>query len=146
MREQVGQSLQSTEAEIARHLETLRAVEQSWALLNRVAKPDLKGLAFVRALQAQTSAALGRMEETDHYLNRLIQLLNGRRSELTLDDPRPIIQALTLLVHGHEYEENQDYAAAHDAYQKALTLAEGDSKNDAALAWAIRQKADKVPR
>src|SRR6185503_18535997 len=70
LRKQVGQSLQSTEAEIARHLETLRAVEQSWALLNRVAKPDLKGLAFVRALQAQTSAALGRAEETDHYLNR----------------------------------------------------------------------------
>ncbi len=65
LQSRVAEALQLTEADIARHIQTLNAAEQSWKLLNRVANPDLKALAFVRALQAQTCAALGRGKESD---------------------------------------------------------------------------------
>src|SRR5258708_25812850 len=101
-RDHVMQSLETTESVIARHLQTLNAAEQSWILLNRVAKPDLKGLAFVRALQAQTADALGRTDDSTQYLDKLMQLLHSRRSEMTLDDPRSIMRALAMLIQGKE--------------------------------------------
>ncbi len=142
-RERVAQSLQTTEADIARHVETLAAAEQSWTLLNRAPKPDLKGLIFVRALQAQTCAALGRHEASEKHLAQLLQLLEDRRSEVTLDDPRSVMRALAMLLQAHDNEQIGRADAAQQAYRHALDIAEHDSKTDVALVWAIRQKAGK---
>src|SRR5258707_635994 len=90
LQSRVAEALQLTEADIARHIQTLNAAEQSWKLLNRVANPDLKALAFVRALQAQTCAALGRGKESEQYIDKLLELLDQRRSEVKTDDPRSV--------------------------------------------------------
>ena len=140
------ESLQVTETDIARHLQTLKAAEQSWILLNRVAKPDLKGLAFVRALQAQTCAALGRMDESKQYLDKLMQLLHSRRAEMTLDDPRSIMRALAMLMQGQEDDDAGRADLAQQNYRHALDIAEHDAKSDAALVWAIHQKIGKMQR
>jgi tetratricopeptide (TPR) repeat protein len=146
LRERVMESLQLTEADINRHIQTLNAAEQSWTLLNRVAKPDLKGLAFVRALQAQTCTALGRKVESEQYLGQLMQLLRSRRNEVRADDPRSVMKALAKLVEGQEYEEKGEKEQAQQAYQQALEIAERDAKSDAALVWAIQQKTAKPTR
>ncbi len=146
MRQHATESLQLAEAEISRHIQTLQAAEQSWILLNRVAKPDLKGLAFVRAIQAQTSAALGRWEDSEKYLDQMLGLLKKRRNEVKLDDPRSIMRALAMLVQAQAYEEAQNVEAAQTAYQHALSIAEHDAKNEAAFVWVIRQKAGKASR
>lgn len=146
IRDRASDALQTVEAEIARHLQTLRAAEQSWILLNRVAQPDLKGLAFVRALQAQTSAALGRIEESDNYLDQLMGLLKRRRNEVQPDDPRSVMRAMAMLVQGQEYEDAQRMEQAAKAYRYALETAEHDAKSDSALVWAIRQKAGRAGR
>jgi tetratricopeptide (TPR) repeat protein len=140
-RDRAAQALQTTEAEIARHVQTLNAAEQSWTLLNRVAKPDLKGLVFVRALQSQTCSALGRHEESDKYLVELVRLLENRRDEVKLDDPRSVMRALAMLLQAYDNEKIGRTEAAQQAYRHALDIAEHDSKTDAALVWAIRQKA-----
>ncbi|MCC7450019.1 MAG: tetratricopeptide repeat protein [Anaerolineae bacterium] len=146
VRQHATESLQTAEAEINRHLQTLQAAEQSWILLNRVAKPDLKGLAFVRAIQAQTSAALGRWEDSDKYLDQMLGLLRKRRSEVKLDDPRSIMRALAMLLQAQDYEEAQNVEAAANAYQHALSIAEHDAKSEIAFVWAIRQRAGKENR
>jgi len=142
----VMESLQVTETDIARHLQTLKAAEQSWILLNRVATPDLKGLAFVRALQAQTCAALGRMDESKQYLDKFMQLLYSRRAEIKLDDPRSIMRALAMLLQGQEDEDAGRADQAQQNYRHALDIAEHDARSDAALVWAIRQKVGKTQR
>jgi hypothetical protein len=111
-----------------------------------VSKPDLKGLAFVRAIQAQTSAALGRWEDSDKYLDQMLGLLRKRRSEVKLDDPRSIMRALAMLLQAQDYEEAQNIEAAANAYQHALSIAEHDAKNEVAFVWAIRQRAGKGNR
>lgn len=136
-------SLESTEADIARHLKTLHAAEQSWILLNRVPKPDLKGLVFVRALQAQTCANLGRPAESDQFLDQLMQLLRRRRSELQ-DDARPVMRAMAMLVKGQDFADAENVDGALDAYEQALALAQQDDKSEPALLWAIQRKAVRV--
>jgi tetratricopeptide (TPR) repeat protein len=146
LREHLADAHQATEAEIARHLETLHAAEQSWALLNRVAQPDLKGLAFVRALQAQTCAALGRWDESAQYLDQLLQLLKRRRNEVRPDDPRSIMRAFAVLLQGQDSEDAGRIDSALNAYSHALEMAEHDAKSDPELAWAIRQKVERARR
>ncbi len=142
--DRVAQSLQMTESDISRHIQTLKAAEQSWTLLNRAAKTDLKSLAFVRALQAQTCAALGRWDDSERYLDLLLELLKERRAEVQLDDPRSVMRALAMLLQGQEYEDARHYDSALEAYQHSLDIAEHDVKTDAALVWAIRQKAGRA--
>ncbi len=145
-RERSAEALQAAETEIARHVQTLRAAEQSWALLSRGAEPDLKGLAFVRALQAQTSAALGRWEDSDGYLEQLMQLLKENRSKIQANDPQAVIRALAMLLQGLEHEEAQRYDVALATYKNALEMAERDFKSDSALIWVIRRKAGRTVR
>ncbi len=141
---EVAAALQLTESDIDRHIQTLKAADQSWQLLNRGsdrgAKPDLKSLAFVRALQAQTCDALGRREECQRFLDQLVELLKARRAELKTDDSRPALRSLALLLQGIEFAEAGNGAEAQEAYRQALETVERDSKANPALAWAIRHK------
>jgi len=122
-----------TEADIARHVQTLNAAAQSWKLLNRVPSPDLKSLAFVRALQAQTCSALGRGQESADYIDKLLELLDERRTEVKLDDPRSVMRALAMLLKGQDAETEGQLPAAMEAYRHALDIAEHDTKTDAAI-------------
>ncbi len=144
LREHVTQQLKLTQAEITKHLEALKAADESWMLLTKVAKPDLKGLAFVRALQAQVCAALGRREESEQRLAQLMKLLKDRRSELKLDDPRSIMRALAMLLRAEEQEAANHHDNAVQAYKHALDMAAHDEKKEGALVWAVRQKANKA--
>lgn len=146
LRDHVQETLQSTESDINRHTQTLQAAEQSWTLLNRVAKPDLKGLAFVRALQAQTCAALGRWEESEQRLGELMELVKARRAELQPDDARPVMRALALLAQGQDQADAGDWTAAQESFQFALNVAEHDPSADAALLWALKQKVGRGKR
>jgi hypothetical protein len=103
-------------------------------------------LAFVRALQAQTCASLGRAEESAQYLNLLMQLLKRRRGELKTDDSRLVIQAMAVLMQGQDCEDAQNYAEALKAYKQALSLSQQDSKSNAAMVWAIQQKVNRANR
>jgi tetratricopeptide (TPR) repeat protein len=139
---EVAAALELTETDINRHLQTLKAADQSWQLLNRGGTGDLKSLAFIRALQAQTSAALGRPGESEDYLERLIVLLKERRAELKVDDPRPPLRAMALLLQAVDADENGSEADADVAYRQAFETASSDPKANASLVWAIRQMGE----
>ncbi|MEP7285042.1 MAG: tetratricopeptide repeat protein [Chloroflexota bacterium] len=144
LRDRVSHSLQTTEADIARHIQTLNAADQSWTLLNRMANPDLKQLVFVRALQAQTSAALGRATESNQYLDQLMVLLTQRRDEVSPDDPQVVVRAFALLLQAQEAENASDLNVAQQTYSVALDTVQQDAKPDSALVWVIEQKAARI--
>ncbi|HVO42250.1 MAG TPA: tetratricopeptide repeat protein, partial [Aggregatilineales bacterium] len=133
-------ALKTAEAEIARHLDTLQAAEQSWTVLSRLARPELKGLAFVLALQAKTYAGLGRFDDSDAHLGSMIELLRSRRSELAGDSVD--VRALALLLEGAEHDAAGRHETAREAYQAALRMVEMDKRIDSSLLWAIRQKVE----
>lgn len=138
--DQAKQALRAIETEIGRHLQTLDAAAQSWNVLNRGAKPELSGLAFIRTLQTQTYAALGRGDQSQEYLDLLMTFLADRRRELQPDQPSPALQALALLLAGHDSESAGNTDAAMRAYRNALAIVERDPKGNTSLVWVIRRK------
>jgi tetratricopeptide (TPR) repeat protein len=139
VRDAAREALRALEAEIARHLQTLDVAEQSWALFRKTARPDLAELAFVRALQARTSASLGRDEDARRYAAMMRQLLKDRREDLLLTDQRPTIRALAAWLQGQEADEVGD-ASADGHYHRALETLARDPKANAALRWVLEQR------
>lgn len=138
-RDAARESLRALEAEIARHLQTLDAAEQSWALFRKAPRPEVTELAFVRALQARTSAALGRDEESRRYAGMMLQLLKDRREDLLPNDPRPVVQALSAWLSAQEADERGDPGAA-ELHRQAADAIERDPKANAALKWVLAQR------
>ncbi|MHB8748813.1 MAG: tetratricopeptide repeat protein, partial [Aggregatilineales bacterium] len=142
-------ALEGTQREIERYRQTLQTAEQSWVLLNRNPQPELKSLAFIRALQAQMYAALGEWDESERSLTQMIELLAARRAELETEAngprPSPAIRALALLLAGQDHEDRREYDQALESYQQALALAE-QRKLAAELVWVLRQKMGKQPQ
>ncbi len=132
-------ALASTLEDITRYENTLRAAEQSWTLLNRTAGGDLKSLLFVRALQAQTCGALGRWDEAEDYLDKLMALLIARRTEVDPASIDPVMRVFTMMLVGGDYESRHDHENAVTAYREALHIAEANRLTPA-LIWALRQK------
>jgi tetratricopeptide (TPR) repeat protein len=130
-----SQALAATLGDIARHEETLRAAEQSWALLNRTTSADLKSLLFVLALQ-------GDYANSDTYTARLMTLLRQRRSEVAIPSPDPAVQALAALLAGQDQEDAGDYPEATIHYRDGLRIAE-QNRLAPALIWVFRQKIGK---
>ncbi len=134
IQEAARQALAEVEAEIARHEQTLAAAEQSRLLLERTRLPDLKSLAFVIALQAQSNHALGRLEAAQTHLEALIALLRQRRHEMSANAD-PTLQTLLLLLRGAEATNAQLTAAE---YRAALESLQREPHPNAALLWVVR--------
>jgi tetratricopeptide (TPR) repeat protein len=138
-RDAARESLRTVEAEIARHRQTLDAAEQSWTLFRKAARPELTELVFVRALQARTSAALGRDDDARRYTGMMLQLLKDRREDLLPNDPRPVVQALAAWLGAQEADERGDPSAA-EQHRHAADAIERDPKANAALKWVLAQR------
>jgi len=137
-RKQATDALESVTAEINKHLQTLEAAEQSMLLFKRTANPDMKGMAFIRALQAQTCDALGRKEASERQIRDLLNMLLKRKKELS--SVEPVMQALAYLAEGWEFEQDGDSPLAAKSYHSALEIVEQDGKGNPALLWVIRAK------
>ncbi|GAB4544218.1 MAG: hypothetical protein OHK0023_00690 [Anaerolineae bacterium] len=133
--EQARLALNSLRAEIGRHMAALQAAEQSRTLLTR-SGADLKSLAFILALEAQTYAALGRRAACEGKLAELYELLAARRAELDQDDAALV--ALGLLLRGVEADRKGEASAAEAAFQEALNAAQSDERANSALLWTLR--------
>jgi serine/threonine-protein kinase len=142
--DRAGQSLREVEADIARHLETLAVAEQSWALLNRVSRPAVTELAFIRALEARTNYTLGRWDEAERILERLVALLRARRTELGSDVASPAAQALALLLAAQEAHEAGRADEAAVSFREAVALVQADPKGNSSLLWALQHRADEA--
>jgi len=140
VRDDATRALNTTLDDIARHEQTLRAAEQSWALLNRAPNADLKGLIFVLALQAQAYAALGKWDDSEHSLDTMMRLIADRRAEVSVSSRDPAVRIFALLLTGQMSEDAREYERAIDDYRAALALAEQNSLTPA-LIWALRQKS-----
>lgn len=139
VREAAREALRNVEAEINKHLQTLEVAEQSWTLFRKGSRPDVTELVFVRALQAHTSAALGRDDDVRKYTAMMLQLVKDRRHELSSIEPRPVIQALSAWLQAQEADEIGDPRAA-EHYRQAAEIVESDPKANASLRWVIEQR------
>jgi len=134
-------ALAQVQADIARYEQALAAASQSRALLERVRLPDLHSLAFVIALQAQHSLALGRLEMAQQYADELIALLRQRRHELSLAADDPTAQALLSLWRGAEAADAQLAAAE---YRAALAVLQAQAQPNAALIKVVTYLLERV--
>lgn len=134
-------TLAQVQADIARHEQALAATSQSRALLERTRLPDLHSLAFVIALQAQHSLALGRSELAQQYADELVALLHKRRHELSLAADDPTAQVLLSLLRGAEAADVQLAAAE---YRAALTALQGQVQPNVALISVLRYLLERV--
>jgi len=92
----------------------------------------------VRALQAHTSAVLGRDDDVRKYTAMMLQLVKDRRHELSPNEPRPAIRALSAWLQAQEAEESGDPRAT-EHYRQATEIVESDPKANASLRWVIEQ-------
>lgn len=133
--DEARRALDSVEAEIAQHVQTLRTADQSWVLLGRAKSADARGLMFIRALQAQTCAALGRLSETEQRLAEMFALLADHPDSAEGDE------VLAHLLAGWQHESAGESEAAQTEYRAALQAAEREPRSNQAFVWAIRRKA-----
>ncbi|HRE49406.1 MAG TPA: tetratricopeptide repeat protein [Aggregatilineales bacterium] len=129
--------LERAEGEISRHLTTLKAAEQSLTLMARTGTPDLIGTVFVRALQAQTSADLGRADDAVKFLTLFNEVLAARRAELARLDDDPTVRALRALLAAADAPEMRgEHIAA------AAAALDGQPKTNPALRWVVAHLAE----
>jgi len=127
----------------------LQAVDQSWALLGRERKPDLKSLALLRALQAQIHAALGEAEVSDQRIEQLAQLLDARQNELDNSpqgaDRSPELYTLACWLTGYNFIRRHEREQGDATYSDALSFAEA-KRLAPELIWVIRTQLSKQGR
>ncbi|MBE2194690.1 MAG: tetratricopeptide repeat protein [Anaerolinea sp.] len=128
--------------EIERHLQTLRAAEQSLILIQRSGADDPVGTAFVRALQAQASAALGRGGDTQSYLDTLVE--SAQKGKKALGGDESAARALTLIGIAGGVASDPDQSLAQ--LQEANDLLHDQPRTHAALIWAVQQLIGRLKR
>lgn len=134
-----SEDLRATLNELERRRGTLQAAQQSLALLDRNERADLKDLAFIYALIANSYAGLNQPQQSADTITTLLGLLAARRDDLSTDAVQGDYRALAWLVAAHDAEQTDDLAAAQAACASAL-----ESVSNPNLRWVIRQVARSV--
>ena len=134
-----SEDLRATLNELDRRRGTLQAAQQSLALLDRNENADLKDLAFIYALIANSHAGLNQPEESADTITTLLGVLAARRDDLSTDADQGDYRAMAWLVAAHDAEQTGDLAAAQAACASAL-----ESVGNPNLRWVIRQVAQSV--
>jgi len=142
LHDRAQQALSEVEQEIARYRQMLQAADQSWSVLSRERKPELKSLALLRALQAQIHAALGESEVSDQRIDQLFQLLDSRRADLQGKSLPIALQPFALILTGYEHARQGQPDQAAESYREALTIAEVH-RLAPELTWVIQTLLDK---